>query len=279
MWLCFVFLHTRRIFCSRLMLGSSDLFNTTTKLEDHYFRDRGGEFGLAPQHFLPIYLEARRKAYSLANIESAFRITGIVPLNSRILTNPPSRVEAQGEVESVLLERTPYTKCQLRQPTNAALTFVKIATPGKVYNHILRFSHSVEQSFTTAEIADSEASRLRTQLKEGASQEGKKRRDRKVVSKARALTVGEGIAMVEEMDQSAGRTSLRRPPVTRTSGSGSLAVHATPRRARVRFEAAVTPLFSKSASPANLHSHLHHQCREPGQRPTYRSHMRCPPHH
>ena len=100
---------------------------------DDYFCDRGGDFGFAPQHFLPIYLEARWKAYSLANIESAFRITGIVPLNSRILTKPPSRrVEAQGEVESLLLEKTPYTKCQLRQQTNAALAFVKTATPGKV---------------------------------------------------------------------------------------------------------------------------------------------------
>ena len=31
---------------------------------DEYFCDRGGDFGFAPQHFLPIYLEARRKAYS-----------------------------------------------------------------------------------------------------------------------------------------------------------------------------------------------------------------------
>ena len=119
------------------------------------------------------------------------------------------------------------------------------------------FSHAVEQSFATAEIANSEASRLRTQLKEDAGQGRKKQKDRKVVSKARVLTVGEGIAMVEEMDQSPGtrRASLRRLPVTRTSGSGSqaqaLAIHATPRRARVRFEAAVTPLSSKSASPAN----------------------------
>ena len=78
---------------------------------DECFCDRGADFGFAPQHFLPIYLEARRKAYSLANIESAFRITGIVPLNSRILTKPLSRVKAQGEVESLLLEKTPYTKC------------------------------------------------------------------------------------------------------------------------------------------------------------------------
>ena len=57
---------------------------------DEHFCDRGGDVGFAPQHFLPIYLEARRKAYSLANMESAVRITGIVPLNSCILTRPPT---------------------------------------------------------------------------------------------------------------------------------------------------------------------------------------------
>ena len=104
---------------------------------DEHFRDYGESFGFAPQHFLPIYLEARRKAYSLANIESAFRATGIIPLNSRILTKPRVNPEVQGELESVLLEKTLYTKCQLRQQTNAALTFVKTATPGTVCNLIL----------------------------------------------------------------------------------------------------------------------------------------------
>ena len=95
----------------------------------------------------------------MVNIESACRVTGTVPLNK-------PRVEAQGELESVLLKKTPYTKYQLRQQTNAALALIKTATPGKVLR-ILRFSHAVEQSFATARIAGSEASRLRTQLKQG----------------------------------------------------------------------------------------------------------------
>ena len=63
--------------------------------------------------------------------------------------------------------------------------------PGKVCNPILRFSHAFEQIFATAEIANSEASRLRTQLKEGYGQGGdlKKRKDRRMVSNARVLTV------------------------------------------------------------------------------------------
>ena len=90
-----------------------------------------------------------------------------------------------------------------------------------------------------AEIANIEASRLRTQLKEGSGCYGRKKlTDREVVSKARVLTVGEGIAGVEEMDRvadgmSAGRGNSRRPSVIQTNGSGSLAIHATPRRTRV----------------------------------------------
>ena len=109
---------------------------------DEHFRDYGESFGFAPQHFLPIYLEARRKAYSLANIESAFGATSIITLNSRILTKPWANPEVQVELESVLLEKTLYTKCQLRQQTNAALTFVKMATLGKVYNLILCYGRN-----------------------------------------------------------------------------------------------------------------------------------------
>ena len=155
----------------------------------------------------------------------------------------------------------PYTKHQLHQQTNAALAFVTIVIPGKVCNLILRFSHAVEQSFATVEIANSEASRLCTQLEEGTSG-GKKRKHRKAVGKARVLTVGEGIAVVEEMDSASsttwsarGNLNTGRPSVMQVSrGSGSLAIYATPRRARVRFEAAVTLLSSKSTSTANLYN-------------------------
>ena len=55
------------------------------------------------------------------------------------------------------------------------------------------------------EIANNEASRLRTQLKEGTGG-GKKWKDREVVSKVWVLTVGEGIAVVEEIDSASGTT-------------------------------------------------------------------------
>ena len=68
--------------------------------------------------------------------------------------------------------------------------------------------------------------------------------------------------VVEEMNStrgaSASRGDLKRPSATQSNGSDSLAIHATPGWARVRFEAVVTPLSSKSASPANFYSHLHY---------------------
>ena len=93
----------------------------------------------------PICLEACWEAYSLVNIECALRATGTILLNPRTLIKLRAKPEAQEELESV--EKAPYTKCQLYQQTNAALTFVKTATLGEVCNLILRFSHAVEQSF------------------------------------------------------------------------------------------------------------------------------------
>ena len=86
---------------------------------DEYFHEYGESFEFTPQHFLSIYLEECQKAYSLANIESVFHTTSIVLLNSRILTKPWVNPEVQGELESVLLEKMPYTKCRLCQQTSA----------------------------------------------------------------------------------------------------------------------------------------------------------------
>ena len=59
------------------------------------------------------------------------------------------------------------------------------------------------------------------------------------MSKVQVLTMGEGIAMVEEMDRSRvgaggalGRGNLKRPSVTKKDGAGSLAIVAAPRWAR-----------------------------------------------
>ena len=86
------------------MLGSLDPFNTITELEmTSTFVTMSKTLAFAPQHLLSICLEARQKAYSLANIESAFRAISIVPLNSRVLTKP--RVEAKEKLNQFYLRR------------------------------------------------------------------------------------------------------------------------------------------------------------------------------
>ena len=101
----FACLHTQNIFWSRLMLGSLDLFNTL-ELTITYFHNHGANFSFAPQHFLPIYLEARRRAYSLANIESPFRM-GSYPLIVPSLPYLESKLE-ENLNQFYLRHQTPY---------------------------------------------------------------------------------------------------------------------------------------------------------------------------
>ena len=160
--------------------------------------------GITHSKFLPIYQEARRKAYTSQNIESAFKKCGIVPFNPRAVlgttirsTKPPPATATNSE--SFFLDKTPYTKCQLRQQTNRALTFIKTATPGQLCKLILRFSHAVEYGLTTAEIAVTDMQRLRKEIKEIKPGQ----RDQRVVSKARVVTGEEVVEEMQRMDAAA----------------------------------------------------------------------------
>jgi len=69
---------------------------------------------ISHRNFLPLYKEARAKAYTEQNVKSAFRKTGIVPFLPRMvlpkkdLTCPTNPVAGS----SFPLNTTPYTKCQ-----------------------------------------------------------------------------------------------------------------------------------------------------------------------
>ena len=58
------------------------------------------------------------------------------------------------------LEKTPYTKCELRQQTNLAPEFIKTATGGELCKLILRFSHNVEYMTMQTDIAHAQAKKL-----------------------------------------------------------------------------------------------------------------------
>ena len=91
--------------------------------------------------FFPIYKQARALSYNVANIASAFKKSVIVSFNARPVLSqlsPPtaaSGAAARNHTEGFPLENTPYTKCEFRQQTNRALTFLKTANPREVSAH------------------------------------------------------------------------------------------------------------------------------------------------
>ena len=95
--------------------------------------------------FFPLYKKARALTYTKHNIEGAFKKCGIVPFNPRAVLAQGSRAPpAPTSNGEFLLEKTPYTKCALRQQTNLALEFIKTATRGELCKLILHFSHTAE---------------------------------------------------------------------------------------------------------------------------------------
>ena len=104
--------------------------------------------------------------YTVANIASAFKKCGIVPFNPHpalsqlSLPTATSRAVAWNYTEGFPLENTPYTKWELRQQTNRALTFLKTANSGEVCQLILRFFHTAKYMAVQADIANAKAQRV-----------------------------------------------------------------------------------------------------------------------
>ena len=64
------------------------------------------------------------------------------------------------------LDKTPYTKCQLRQQTNQTLAFLKETSYGGICSLIITFSHTAEHMAIVADIANSQARKLCKTLRE-----------------------------------------------------------------------------------------------------------------
>ena len=165
------------------------------------------------------------QAYTQRNIEAVFRKIGICPFNSRtVLASAISLRRTSGSatgtasVQSYPLDKTPYTKCQLRQQTHRAMTFVKTATEGEICNLLLRFSHAVEYNITSTEIATTEMQRLRQEMKVAKATNLKK--DQRVVSRARVCTGSEGLRKIRNVEagkERAGQSRRRYPAKTSLS--------------------------------------------------------------
>ncbi|KAF8540448.1 hypothetical protein BDD12DRAFT_672537, partial [Trichophaea hybrida] len=82
--------------------------------------------GINRDLFFALYKEARQQAYTLRNITSAFKKCGIVPFNPCPVLSELQNATAlsrtasdfKDQEDSFPLERTPYTKCELRQQTS-----------------------------------------------------------------------------------------------------------------------------------------------------------------
>ena len=123
-------------------------------VEDYFLTTNAG---INRSLFFPLYNKARTLTYTTHNITEAFKKCGIVPFNPRVVLGQltaASHVQAQHHMEGFPLENTPYTKCQLRQQTNRALTFIKSTTEGEICNLILWFSHTAEYMSVQADIAN-----------------------------------------------------------------------------------------------------------------------------
>ena len=129
----------------------------------HHYRKTVEDFFLTTSHginwaiFFPIYQQDQAKAYTVKNIKATFKVTGILPLNPRVVLSQLAKLTAQSRSQSnsttCILKRTPYTKHDLRQQTQYALNFVKTASDGETCGWILRFAHAAEHSLTEANVA------------------------------------------------------------------------------------------------------------------------------
>jgi len=123
--------------------------------------------------FFPLYKEACQQAYIFRNITAAFKQCGIVPFNPRsVLSELPNSTalsratsNSKNHEDSSPLGYTPYTKCELRQQTSRAPMVANTATTGQICNLILRFSHTAEYMSVQADIANTEAQRVREAVK------------------------------------------------------------------------------------------------------------------
>ena len=149
--------------------------------------------------------------------------------------------------EGFPLESTPYTKCELRQQTNRALTFIKTASPGEVCQLILRFSHTAEYMAEQADIANAEAQRVR----EAVRKIRPSKKDLRRLGKGNFAGVMTGKGILDEMEErdkkdrekaakKTEKTTRSKKPAPRPASVTPVPVRVHP-GPRVRFQLTDTP--------------------------------------
>ena len=144
--------------------------------------------------------------YAKENITKAFQKCGIISFNPQTvlgdLPNLKSRSHQPGPSESTLpLDKSLYTKCQIRQQTNQALAFLKEASYGDICRLIVKFFHTAEY-MTTADIANAQAQKLREALEEiPPTSEKKNYHQMRALPDSGVMTGGTIMRTMEEQDR------------------------------------------------------------------------------
>ena len=221
------------------------LFSPLQREYSKAIEDYHNTTGLGINHstFLPHYKQARKLAYTQENIESAFRATGIVPLNPRsVLKDEHNYPEPPPLSSTFPLDKTPYTKCQLRVQTNRALAFARTGTRGQICEMVIKISHSAEYHLTQTNIVKHQMDRLR---KESKVKPAKK--DNRVIGRERVLTGAQVLERMKQRDQEAElKASKKRRPRTQKNPA---ALPCTPKQTKVRF---IPPPSLPKAFPQSL---------------------------
>ena len=140
---------------------------------------RETQTGITKKLFFSFYSQAKRIAYTRANIKAAWRATGIQPYNPDAVLQPLLQKLKQSQSprssdgrhvqrptstpSKILAWQTSRNRCQLRHQTNAAIDILSLAKTGASAIDLIReLSQQTEAALARAEIAEIETANLRT---------------------------------------------------------------------------------------------------------------------
>ncbi|RPA91048.1 hypothetical protein L873DRAFT_1872386, partial [Choiromyces venosus 120613-1] len=198
-------------------------------------------------NFLPLYKEAKTqtKAFTEQNIRSAFQKTGIVPFLSCLVL--PKKDHAYPPIThsetSFLLDKTPYTKCQLWWQTNQALSFIKTTSPSQICDLILRFSHMAEYNLMAIDIVTTKMQTLQAKIK--IAKEMKK--DCWIISRARVITGAETLEATQKADAKKKASAISSRTWSKpTMPHCTIPLHSTPRTCSTIYVMPFTPIYAST---------------------------------
>ena len=255
----------------------SPLQHHYSKAVEDYFLTTS--ISISQDTFYPLFKKARSQAYSLDSIRNAFRTCGIVPLQARSVLEKlqapsPPTPRLKAAPESVILEQTPHSKCELRQQTALAFNFVKRATVGEISQLILKFSHTAEYALSEVDIVDHDMARLRGEMKLVRPH----KQDLRHIKGGHALSSSLIRAAIKELEEKSKGNGLRRKNRLPTKPH---AIAVTPKTPQVHFQSSPqrkqsrTSFFPSASSFISIYNN-EGQPSSPAVRPRLKPRLKTP---